>query len=68
LSHILVRLLLLCFIVLPGCTDRQIYSAIQTNQRNECFMLPESQINQCLERTGAPYDQYQQDRNEALGQ
>lgn len=68
MSRILFCFLLLCFALLPGCTDRQVYSAIQTNQRNECYTLPESQVSPCLERTGPSYDQDRQDRNESLGQ
>ena len=67
MSRILVWSWLLYFTALPGCTDRQIYGAIQSNQRNECFRLPESQISQCLERTGVSYDQYELERNESLG-
>lgn len=57
----------LTVLAITGCSSRQIYDSVQYNQRNECMKLPGSQYDECMERVNKPFDQYEKERNEALG-
>lgn len=59
-------LLLMMVAVLVGCTNRAVYDNIQLNQRNECFKLPPSQREDCLDSIDKSYDQYREEREKAI--
>jgi hypothetical protein len=50
-----------------GCSDRQIYEAMQKRGRVECQTLPESQYEDCIKDYQRPYDEYKKDLDEARG-
>jgi hypothetical protein len=59
-------MVLLTAMVPPSaCSNRQWYQGSQTGQRNECFHLPESQLEECLAQTGMTYEEYERQRNHA---
>jgi hypothetical protein len=51
--------------MLVGCSSRGVYEGIQTSNRNECAMLPQSQYDECMERASVSYDDYQREREAA---
>lgn len=51
--------LILCMLILIGCSNRGIYESLQTRQKFECGRVPMSQLEQCLDRAGISYDEYQ---------
>lgn len=55
---------LLLTLVLPACTNRQVYEAIQQNQQLECQKLPGDQYDKCMEELSESYDTYQRERDE----
>jgi len=59
-------LILLAATTLPGCSERQVYSAIQSNQANECQKVPLSEYNACMKRAAESYNDYQNKREEAI--
>ena len=63
-----VILLFLVMMYLTGCSNRGVYEGIQVSNRNECFKLPPSQYDECVENTNISYDEYERERKEALGQ
>lgn len=59
-------LLLMMLAVLVGCSNRAVYDNIQLNQRNECFKLPPSQREDCLDSIDKSYDEYRKDREDVI--
>lgn len=49
-----------------GCTQRQLYEAIQENQRNECSRLQLNDYKHCIEKYSKPYNQYIKEHQEIL--
>ncbi len=47
-----------------GCTQRQVYDAVQQNRQLECQKLPQGQYEQCMEQYSEPYDNYTRERRE----
>ncbi|KPJ93935.1 MAG: hypothetical protein AMJ55_07150 [Gammaproteobacteria bacterium SG8_15] len=53
---------LLLVIAMSACSSRQAYEAMQTRERNECLTVPESQYQECMERTTRSYDEFSRER------
>lgn len=49
-------------ILLSGCSYKGIYEGIQTGNQNECYQLPHSQQQACLENNKKTYEEYEYDR------
>ena len=49
---------------MSACSSRQAYEAMQTRERNECLKVPESQYQECMERTSQSYDEYRRERED----
>ena len=62
-----ILLFLLVAILLSGCSNRQIYTAIQLNRQFECSKLPVQEQQACEEEYSESYDSYQRARDEASG-
>ena len=60
--------LFLALLVLLGCSNRGAYEGIRASSRFECSKLPPSQYDECMERAGKSYDEYERERQEALSQ
>ena len=48
-----------------GCTDRQVYEAMQKRGRVECQGLPDSQYEECIEDYQESYEDYRRALDEA---
>jgi hypothetical protein len=48
-----------------GCSNRQVYDAIQENRRAECGKLPQRRYEDCMRAYEVPYDEYERRRQEA---
>ena len=66
MNRFLLIVLLTQLFILNGCTQRQLYEAIQENQRNECSKLQLDDYKYCLERYSKSYNQYLKENHEAL--
>ncbi len=55
---------LLLVLAISACSSRQAYEAMQTRERNECLKVPESQYQECMERTSQSYDEYRRERED----
>jgi len=51
-------------ILLAGCTNREIYEAIQQNRQSACAALSTPQYEQCMQGYKEPYDSYREKREE----
>jgi hypothetical protein len=49
--------------ILTGCTKQAVYEGVQQNQRNECFKLPETERERCLNETSREYEDYKRQRD-----
>lgn len=49
-----------------ACSNKQIYTAVQDNQRLECGKLPQDQYEQCMQELEIPYEEYEQERQVIL--
>lgn len=63
-----IYLLLIFTIFVGACSNKAVYENIQSNNRNDCAKLPQSQYDECLERTSKPYEEYERERQEVLSQ
>lgn len=45
-------------LAITGCSDRQLYEAMQKRGRVECQTLPESQYEDCIKDYQQSYDDY----------
>jgi hypothetical protein len=50
-----------------ACSHQQMYDAIQVNQKNECLKLPNEAYERCMEAVARSYDEYQAQRQQAMG-
>ena len=50
-----------------GCSERQMYEAMQKRGRVECQTLPDSQYEDCIKDYQRSYDEYKRDLDEARG-
>jgi len=50
-----------------GCSDRQMYEAMQKRGRVECQTLPESQYEDCIKDYQQSYDDYKRSLDGARG-
>lgn len=66
MTRLVPALILLFLVGLGGCSTRDVYNNLQSNQRYNCEKLPLSQSQDCLNRTQESYDAYQQDRKQVL--
>ena len=48
-----------------GCSDRQIYEAMQKRGRVECQNLPEAEYEECIKDYQESYDDYKRALDEA---
>jgi len=55
-----------CSFLICSCSNEQIYTAIQVNQRLECSKLPQPQYEDCMKELETSYDDYERDRQELL--
>ncbi len=62
LVFILGSVLLLCC----GCTNKEVYNAIQQNRQFECRKLPPTQYEECMEEYSQPYEKYREEREEVI--
>lgn len=46
-------------ILLVGCSNKQIYTAIQENRRQECAKLPQAQYEKCMSEHDTSYEKYE---------
>lgn len=52
----------LILFILSGCTYKGVYEGIQTGKQNECYQLPKSQQQTCLENSKKTYEEYEYER------
>lgn len=51
-----------------GCSNQAFYNERQIANRNECYQLPVSQREDCLEKTNKTFDAYERERKELSGE
>ena len=61
-----IYLVTVVVLLIGACSNKAIYDNIQLNNRNDCAKLPRSQYDECIERAGKSYDEYERERKEAL--
>lgn len=59
-------LLMMALCLVAGCSNQQMYEAIQRDQRQQCQTLPETEFERCTARTGQSFEDYWREREEAL--
>lgn len=59
----LVFIGMLALLLMQACSNRQVYDAMQARERNECMKVPESQYQECMERTHQSYDEFKRERD-----
>ncbi len=55
-------LCLIIAVLMVGCSNSQIYNAIQENRRFDCSKLPQNQYEVCLRKYDTPYAEYERER------
>jgi hypothetical protein len=59
-------IVLVIALALLGCSNKQIYTAVQDNRRVECGKLPQNQYEQCISEYDTPYEEYERERQAAI--
>ena len=57
-------LIIVPLLLLAGCTNQQIYNALQDGQKVDCQKYPDTRYATCMEQLSTPYDEYAQDRED----
>jgi len=57
---------LISFIILQGCSSRQIYDSLHNNQKIRCQRLSPSQYSDCMEQVSDSYDKHTRQRDEVI--
>lgn len=53
-------------ILLSACSNRDIYEAVQHNQKLKCEKLPPAQYEECMEQAGESYESYERRRKQEI--
>ena len=54
---------LLSFLLgLTGCSNQQVYNAIQDSQKVECQKYPDTRYEECMQQLATPYEEYEAER------
>lgn len=56
--HLLTLIILAVPLLTAGCTNRQIYEALQNSLKNECLNVPPDQYEECVEKASIAYETY----------
>ena len=56
----------LIVLFLSGCTNQEVYNAVQTNQKNQCDQLSGIQRENCLKDLAPDYSTYERERQQLL--
>ena len=59
-------IILAIFLMGTGCSNEQVYTAIQKNRQLECQKLPPAQYNSCMEEYDQDYEDYKREREEVI--
>lgn len=51
-------------LLVSGCTNQDVYNAVQTNQRNQCDQLTGSQRDTCIKQLAPDYSTYKRERED----
>ncbi|MDB4838137.1 hypothetical protein OAH87_06710 [Marinomonas sp.] len=54
--------LLLSIFILSGCSYKGAYESVQFSNLQQCYTLPQSQQDACIESTQKSYDDYERER------
>lgn len=57
---------MLIAVALSGCSNQQVYTAVQKNRQTECEKLPQAQYEQYMKDYEQSYDDYARDRERVL--
>jgi hypothetical protein len=60
-------LLLLC-LGATGCSNQQVYNAIQESQRVDCQQYPDTRYEECMQQLEKPYGDYEEEREALEGE
>ena len=52
-------------LILIGCSNEQLYTAVQENRRVECGKLPQVQFEECMSEYDTSYEEYYRERQAA---
>jgi len=52
-------------VLLQGCTNREVYEALQNRQKVLCQEQPESEYEKCMQQADESYDSYRKNREDA---
>lgn len=61
-----IYLVIAAAILVGSCSNKAIYDNIQLNNRHNCAKLPPSQYDECMDRAGKSYGEYESERKEAV--
>jgi len=50
------------FLLVSACSNKQVYDAVQANQRSQCSELPPVEYQECRQKEQVSYEQYQEER------
>lgn len=53
-----VVVFILLSVSVTGCSNQMVYNLIQSSQRNECYLLPAGQHEDCLNKYRLSYTEY----------
>lgn len=59
-----IYLIAVVALLIAACSNKAIYDNIKLQQRNNCANLPLSQYDECMERSGKSYEEYERERRE----
>ena len=50
--------------LITGCSYKGVYEGIQMGKKNQCYKLPKSQQDQCIEEASVSYEEYLHKKDE----
>ena len=57
-------ILSLTFVILSGCSTRQVYDSIHGREKVQCQSLPQNEYEECMQQVDESYDNYKKNRDE----
>jgi hypothetical protein len=54
-------------LTMTACTGQQYYEGLKAGHEASCLKYPESEYADCVDETDASYEEYKQQREQAIG-
>ncbi len=60
-------ILVFLLLIITACSKQQYYEGLKAGRKSSCLQYPESEYKDCVDETETSYEEYKQQREQAIG-